>query len=404
MSSLLGFLGQLGDSLGIGDASQPNALTRLNNAADPQAAAQRQAAAGQIGLMNSAAQLPPPSANDPAAMALYAGVKSDPEKFLPLYASHIQEMQTNPLTMMSYGSGGNIPSPIAPAVPTAQTTQTSNLSQAADVIAPANDGKNYDYLNTNVPPAFRNIVKGMVEGQDVPITLRGDPKLGGALKIWASNFDPSFSDSTYEARNKTLKDFSSGGKEANSIIAGQTALSHLGNFVNNVNSQGNSAIQPLNWLGSLVGSATGDPNVLRAHGDKATLASELATFYKGGTPTDSGTDEMMNILSTNQGKTGTDAMANEVGTLMKGKIKSLRDQYDASMGAGASNKRNIFSKEALDTLDKLGVDTSDIIQPNHPAKNTPNTPSAPAQPSAPEATKVIGGVTYVQKNGKWFQQ
>lgn len=354
-------------------------------------------------LLASVAGMAEPNPSDAAATSLYGAAKADPKSFLPLYAQHQQEMQTNPLTMMSYGTGTNSPStPLPWQQPS--TTQPAPTAPQPQGQPAQSDGRNYDYLNNSVPPVYRNIVKGMVEGQDVPITMRGDPKLGSALKIWASNFDPSFSDSTYEARNKTLKDFSSGGKESNSIIAGQTALEHLANFVKNVKSQGNSPIQPLNWLGGQVGAMLGDPNVLRSHADKATLASELAAFYKSGSPTDSGTQEMQDILSTNQGNTGTDAMGHEVGTLMKGKIKSLRDQFNSAMGDGAANKRNIFSADALKVLDGLGVDTSDIVQPNHPAKTEAKpTVSAPAPTvQASQETKVIDGKTYVKINGKVY--
>jgi hypothetical protein len=318
----------------------------------------------------------------------------------------------NPFTFGAFNAGNGAPTSALP-------QGTSPLAQAAGVLqpnqapaAPTGQDKynaemqdthkdwNFDYLNKNVPPAYRNLVTGMLQGQEVPVNLRNDPKFGAALKIWASNVDPNFSDATYEARKKTLDNFSSGGAESKSAIAGQTALSHLGNFVKNVNAQGNTSFQPTNAMWNAIFAANGDPNVLRAKADMGTLASELATFYKGGTPTDAGTKEMLDMLSTNQGKVGTDAMANEVGTLMKGKIKSMRDQYDTAMGAGASNKRNIFSKEALDTLDKLGVDTTDIIQPNHPAKDTKEAPPAS---NAPAVTKVINGVTYTQKDGKWYQ-
>lgn len=363
------------------------------------------------GLRSVLSSIPAPSPNDIAGQTLYKAAQTDPKSYLSQYASHMQDFQSNPL---NYGLSNGTPSPVL----------TSNNSPAANPITSAqggvlgnpdslknspntnqpNDGKNYDYLNSQVPPVYRNIVKGMIEGQDIPVNLRGDPKLGAALKIWASNVDPSFSDSTYEARNKTLKDFSSGGKESNSIIAGQTALEHLANFVQNVNKQGNSPVQPVNWLGSLVGGALGDPNVLRAKGDKATLASELATFYKGGTPTDSGTNEMMDILSTNQGKSGTNAMANEVGTLMKGKIKSLRDQYNTSMGDGAADKRNIFSSGALKVLEDLGVDTSDITQPNHPAKTNSGATSATGQPPQQKIATQQDVAAAAAKTGKSIEQ
>jgi len=46
--SLLGFLGALGQSMGVGDSQTPNALERLNNNADPQAYAQRQLEFAQV--------------------------------------------------------------------------------------------------------------------------------------------------------------------------------------------------------------------------------------------------------------------------------------------------------------------------------------------------------------------
>jgi hypothetical protein len=371
---LLSAIGQMFNAPG----EAPNALMRFGAALNGETGNMYDTIAKE-NLLSSMDNIEPPPATDPAALSLYAAAKADPEKFLPLYAQHVQTMQTNPLTMMSYGTGTNSPAAPLPWQQPPASAGSNPLAQVNDVLQPSgtsataqpSDGKNYSYLNSAVPPIYRNIVKGMVEGQDVPVSMRGDPKLGSALKIWASNFDPSFSDSTYEARNKTLKDFSSGGKEASSIIAGQTALEHLANFVKNVKAQRNTPIQPLNYIGNEVSAMLGDPKVLRAQADKATLASELAAFYKSGSPTDSGTKEMMDILSTNQGNAGTDAMGHEVGTLMKGKIKSLRDQFDSAMGAGAANKRNIFSADALKVLEDLGVDTSDIIQPNHPAKAKP---------------------------------
>lgn len=364
----------------------------------------------QNALAQIANGLPSPAPNDAAGISLYKAAKIDPKSYLQAYAAHLQDYQSNP---MNYGLSTGAQSPVLP--PSNAGTGAPGASPQGGVLATppglttqnqGDDGKNYDYLNSNVPPVYRNIVKGMVEGQEVPVTLRGDPKLGSALKIWASNFDPSFSDSTYEERNKTLKDYSPGGTQGKASVAGNTALSHLENFVKNVKSQGNSPIQPINWLGSIAGAAVSDPNVIRANSDKGTLASELATFYKGGSPTDAGTKEFLDMLSTTKGDTGTDAMANEVAQLMKGKIKSMRDQYEATMGEGSANKRNIFSADALKVLDNLGVDTSDIIQPNHPAKNTQTAQPAPALPAtaAPSANKVINGVTYFQKDGKWYQQ
>ncbi len=273
MSSLLGFLGAVGNSLDVGDQQNPNALSRLNNAADPAAASQRADALQSLALNQGFQQLRDQGVTNPSAFASLAA------QYSPDYAEKMMEVQAkNPLAAAFSNfntppTGGAIAPASAPAAAPAQDPYMLKPESPDDT-------RNYDFLNTKVPPQYRALIRQISNGDES--VGNADSLRSNGLLTLASVFDPSLNKTDFTARQATAKDNSSGGKSGQAVTSANTAVKHLAQVALAGLDLHNGSVPLLNYIGNKESAWAGHDPVTNLESTVQTVAPELAKAAAGG--------------------------------------------------------------------------------------------------------------------------
>lgn len=350
MASLLGFLGALGDSIS-GDGS-PTYLTRLNNAVDPLAAAQKQAALQQVQTQQSAlAQL---------AQMRQQGV-TNPQQILsslatvdPQYLQPAADLQAkNPLAS-AFASFQN-PAQGAPNS-SAPSTQSPNQPPQQDPYAIQPEGpddkRNYDFLNTKVPPQYRALIRQISNG-DESVGNADSLRSNGMLAL-ATMFDPSLSKTDFAIRQATAKDSAPGGKSGQAVTSANTAVKHLAQVALAGLDLHNGDNQLKNYLGNKISAWAGNDPTTNLQSVVDTVAPELAkAAASGGDTTESDRNsqkESFGIAQSPEQLLG--AVAGKA-DLINSKMEEVGNSYKTAMGGRQRQTITADNKKILDDLKSL---------------------------------------------------
>lgn len=400
MTSLLGFLGALGDAVTGG---QPGALTRFNDSTDPAAAAQRaEGQATQSALMALAQNRQQGITNPQQNMNTLA-------QYLPQYTEKAATIQAqNPL--LGFGGTNSPSSTYNPTVSgpkdpnadaslpwsTQNTGQTAN-PQPAQVYSPESpdDKRNYQFLST-LPLPIQGLVKGLSDGDENSGAQAFKSPMSLALQAYAKQFDPSFSQTAFTARNKTATDFASGGKSGQAGTAINTGTHHLAQVVlAGLGLNNDHGTLAGNFIKNWISRQKGDDAVTNFDSTVNTVAPELAKAAAGGGDTDVASREAQktDFSHNNSPEQLLGAAAGKV-QLLQGKADELGNTYKTNMGHGKqiitpeniqtqkdivalhglaksgklynvneSNGFNGFTNEAQPIIDRLKVAASDTSGP-----------------------------------------
>lgn len=298
----------------------------------------------------------------------------------------LPEWMSGPDATAPGASSAPAPALIAPVTGTAEPAAASRNDKALE----------------GMPTAAASIVKGMVEGRIQTPPGRGiDKPYWQAMLQKATEYDPTFDQTTWTGRVATRKDFASG-QSAKAVTAMNTALGHAGTLLddfeklNNFGGVGTVLNQPLN----AISSAFGDARQTKTRQTIDALASEARKVFAstgGGNLTE--LLEWQKSFPLNGSPEQQKAALTGFVELLDGRLHSLADQYNRGMGK-TDDPINLLEGKGREAYKKLtgrepeGGTGYQLGKP--PSGATSTAPAmAPADPTAREV-----GKTYPLPNGK----
>lgn len=211
------------------------------------------------------------------------------------------------------------------------------------------DKRNYDFLNTKVPPQYRALIRQISNGDES--VGNADSLRSNGLLALASNFDPSLSKTDFAARQATAKDMAPGGKSGQALKSINTATKHLAQVViagldlnNNNNVAGN-------WFGNTVSKYSGQDPTTNFDSTVDTVAPELAKAANGGGDTTEG-DRNSQKASFSSSLSPSQILGAAAGKvdLMQSKAQEIGKAYANTMG---KNPKNIIDPTNQQTLQDI---------------------------------------------------
>lgn len=345
MSSLLGFLGALGDS--FSDDNKPSYLTRLNNAADPLVAAQKQAAQLQVqqqqNTMSALARLQQQGVTNPLQI-LNGLANIDPQ-----YAEKAADIQAkNPLAaaFSSYSPNTNPTTPTPS--PNGSPTQDPTILQPES----PDDKRNYDFLNTKVPPQYRALLRQISNGDES--VGNADSLRSNGLLALAVNFDSSLSKTDFAARQATAKDMAPGGKSGQALKSINTATKHLAQVVTSGIDLHNTNNVAGNWLGNNISKLEGKDPTTNFDSTVDTVAPELAkAANSGGDTTEADRNSQKSSFSSSLSPSQILGAAAGKVDLMQSKAQEIGKAYTNTMGRNAKSIIDPANQQTLQDIKDL---------------------------------------------------
>lgn len=237
---------------------------------------------------------------------------------------------------------------------------------------------------------------------------RMDIPKGSALRspYWQSLFQaaaqayPNFDPAQYGARAKTLNAFKGAGTEAQQINSLQTMAEHANQLMQTYKTLPHPTGMPA--VDNMIQGAEynlGHAKGLNAYRQNAlTLADEVQKLWKKGSATESEIQELKKNLSSSQNPDQMQQTVAGLVGLVHGKLGSLKQQY--VQGMGGDQALQFLDPETQKILSNLDPENAPSFAKNATAPFSGDIASGKQTPQ----TKTIGGKTYVNVNGQWFQQ
>jgi hypothetical protein len=175
----------------------------------------------------------------------------------------------------------------------------------------------------------------------------------------ASEFDPAFDATRYDARRRAAVDFSSNNPNTagGNITSLNTAIGHLDHYKQAVHALGNWNI-PL--VGGLLNEAanaalqSSDPRIKAVDDAQTALAEELTRAFRGSGGSVSDIENWRKNLDRNAGEAVQQGSADEAVRLMASRIRNLRQSYIATVGRPPDMQ--FLRPDSRKILQKLGYD------------------------------------------------
>lgn len=259
-----------------------------------------------------------------------------------------------------YGSNGGPPG--SQSIPSAKITSTGAVDPASQKATLAQISQIYG-------PMTATAIKGLADYSMNPTdwstraTKTGGMSREQAVTL-AKTVDPNYDDSQFAVR-KAMKENISSGSYSKTISAANTLIQHLSLLQSSFNSLGNtgSVATILNPLKNFGMGALGSGKTTAVQTAIDAVATEAATVYKGGTPTEaeiaSWKEKMNQNMSPNQMHTAVQTITD----LMAGKLSTISDEYKGVMGTPLSafaGGYQVLTDRNAETLKNLGIDPSTV--------------------------------------------
>jgi len=212
-----------------------------------------------------------------------------------------------------------------------------------------------DFLQSISDPGMQHMIQAIAEGRmAVPKVYRASKggEIGASEIAQAVNsYDPTFDAVNYNARQGTLKGFTSG-KEAQTINALNTVAEHLGTLSDAADALNNSDIQTINRIGNAYLRETGDPRIARFDTVRKAAADEIAKVWRASGGSQADIEENLKNLDGAQSPAQLHAAVGTLVQLIGGKLSALQDQYNSGMGI-AANRHSIVSPSAQQSFQRV---------------------------------------------------
>lgn len=388
MASLLGFLGALGDSLGVAGTSpqQPGALTRFNNAVDPVAAQERAQAQAEQSALAALASNRQQGITDPTANLRTIG------QYVPQYTQAAAQAQAqNPLAAILQPTGG--------------TGGGSGGGNGGGIPA---DLVGEDFLGAlkAKAPSIANQVKAIAEGRQAPPSgYAMKSGYGQTMMALVSQYDPSFDQTNPLKRMQTAKSFAPGGKDRQNINAIETAINTL-SLLNDTNEKLGDAGNwgPLsttaNSVKNAVLSGSGDTDLARYNKLAKDAADEVtkAIIANGGTGGDR--EERFKGFSANNTKDARKAVITaSIDELMQ-RLNPVADSYNQAMGKSTPGIQLLTPQAQKAYAKTIGSAPQLTEATGNPAQDVTTNATDSAQ-QAPIIVNPKTGEKMTLQGGKW---
>ncbi len=261
---------------------------------------------------------------------------------------------------------------------------------AAQVGDPTKTGA--DFLASVQDPGMQHMIQAIAEGRmAVPKVYRASKggEIGAAEIAQAVNsYDPNFDAVNYNARQGTLKDFTSG-KSAQTVNSLNTVAEHLGTLSDYADQLNNGNFQLLNKLGNAYMAQTGDPRIAQFDTARKAAADEVAKVWRSTGGSQADIEENLKNLDGAQSPAQLHAAIGTLVQLIGGKLTALQDQYNQGMGI-AANRHSIVNPVAQQAFQKV-LNKAGMASPDFAPASTPTAaPAAPAN-GQPDHSSLWGG-------------
>jgi hypothetical protein len=223
----------------------------------------------------------------------------------------------------------------------------------------------------SLPAEDKSVVAQLVNGDALITDLvksRGEQGTKAIQKYVneAQSIDPNFSINNNKVRYNFMQGWNNpNGKASVTRNALNTALGHLADFKMNADVIDSGTLKKLNSVKNILSTETGDPNVLRLRTDINALATEVATAYKGGQPTEAEIRNWEETIAADFSKAQFKGVTDELTRLLSSKITASRYQFKSTMGYEYG--QTIIDPEKKSALLNVGV-SPDVF----PEENTGN--------------------------------
>lgn len=241
----------------------------------------------------------------------------------PMAAAFSSFTSSNP-TQGASGTGGNATQP------TGSSTQVQDDPFILKPEGP-DDKRNYQFLNTQVPPQYRNLLRQASNGDESVGNM--DSLRSNGLLVPLSIFDPSVSKTDFAARQATAKAFSPAGDTGKSLIAGNAATQHMAKLAIDSLKLKNVPNNIENYIGNTYSKTGGSDQVTNYDTDVGRVAPEVAKVISGNpVATDTATAEASSPFNHNySNEQMLGALSTTVDQMQK-KISEQSNSYKAAMG------------------------------------------------------------------------
>lgn len=187
----------------------------------------------------------------------------------------------------------------------------------------------------------------------------------------AKEYDPTFDEKQYQARQKFLNDWTSSkpGSTGGTIVSGNKLINHLGLYDDAAtqlnNSGGHLLSYPWNYVADRYAelSGGGDNPTTAANAMKdiriatKNISDEKGRFYKGGAPDVNSVRGNESLMTPYESAGQQHEGVREELKFMGGQMKPLRDAYIKTMG---KNPPRMIGDDERAVLTKMGVDPDEV--------------------------------------------
>jgi hypothetical protein len=242
--------------------------------------------------------------------------------------------------------------------------------------------------------AIQNYADAITQGRATWPTNRElmDPAKSAGLKLALSQ-DPTLNQATFGVRQKAWQS-SVSGPDGKALAAVDTAILHLGNFVNNAPAVPDAGSKPLNKIWQpyreVTSNAASDA-LGKASTDQTTLANELETAYRTNGGSEKGVDYFQRMLNPALPLSTRLSNAKEMSSLVMGKraetVNKLNRPFPA--GKGLSLPMDPDAQNALK-----------VINGGQPSNAPTAAPTATTPTQAPQAPMIKVGQAAIKSNGQ----
>jgi len=300
----------------------------------------------------------------------YRTLGPDEVQKLGLPPGSYQQQPNGRITKIGNGiniSIGGTPVDDLPTVPLDQNGVPDKAAQAAFL--------------AKLPSSTAALVKGIASYQlpiDKVTSLRGNERQQLAQVM--AQYDPTFDMSQYPVRLKMRQSITSG-PYSQALNSANLVIQHLDAVQSAADSLGNTNYPLLNRGENFIKYETGNPAISRFNTAADAAASELAKVFKGsGAPAEQEIKDWRNNLSINSSPDQIKAsIGTAIGQLLKSRIDTIRQQYQAAMGKPANF--SFLSAHSANVLQDLGIDPT-TIDPNAGINAVGGAPEAPSRTSS----------------------
>jgi hypothetical protein len=207
-----------------------------------------------------------------------------------------------------------------------------------------------EFLKT-IPVSMQPTIKAIAEGRMAVSPMMARTPQGQSLLAAVTQYDPTFDQIDFNARNKTRQGFTSG-KEAATVNSLNTLAGHLGDLQESANALNNSSLTPLNSVLNYVEDKTGDPRLKNFNTAKDAVTGELVKAFNGGHITDAELKQYRENLDSASSPQQLQSVIQRIAGLVQSKTGALEDQYKKGMGL-AENAGTFLSPKAQEVYQKI---------------------------------------------------